>query len=245
LAGHPRLKVSEGLNKMIPKYIKKDCHRFREMISPYIDGRVTQDEKQSLESHLASCHECREELESLRTTVGLLHRLPQVEVPRSFTVVESKPATAPSIFGRLCWASAVAALVLVLLFAGDLFHVYPEKSTGPSKGSAVTIIATPPPNFTVPPDGVGLKGTLPPDITLPNMPNPTPNQEATALDNQTTLSGPVTSESNKATSIEATKKSYRWPVHQVEFAVLGVVVVMLFAVVIVWRKDKRLSSKGG
>jgi len=233
---------------MVAKDFKRDCRRFREIMSPYIDGRITQDEKQALESHLASCHECRQELESLRSTVGLLHRIPEVEVPRSFTIVESKPAAVPSIFGRLCWASAIVALVLVLLSAGDLLHIYPEKSTGPSKQLAITATATPAPNFTMPQQGLGLTGGTPPeDISksgLQNMANPTPSSAGSALENQTTLSGPVSAENNSATSTEATNKSYRWPVHQIELAVLGVAIVTLSAVIIVWRKGERLSTKG-
>lgn len=250
MAGHPRLKVREGLNKMIPKYIKKDCHRFREMISPYIDGRITLGEKQALESHLASCHECREELESLRTTVGLLHRLPMAEVPRSFTVIESKPAPAPSIFGRLCWASAIVALVLVLLSAGDLFQIYPEKSPGSSKQLATTFSATATPDYFSIQQGIGLtlRGTLPPDASMSgsqNLTTPIPDPAGGVLDVPTKVAGSGSTENNTPVSTETTKEGYRWPVHQIELAVLGVAIIMLFAVIIVWKKDKRLSSKGG
>jgi len=235
---------------MLPKYLKRDCHRFREMISPYIDGRITQDEKQALESHLASCHECRQELESLRNTVGLLHRLPHAEVPRSFTVIESKPAAVPSIFGRLCWASAIAALIVVLLSAGDLLHIYPEKSARPSEQLAITASATHTPNFSMTQKGLGLSsgGTLPEDISKSSsqdMAIPIPSPAAGDPEIPTMAPGPVGEENNTAVSTEAANKGHRWPVRQIELAVLGVAVITLSAVIIVWRRGERLSAKGG
>jgi hypothetical protein len=238
---------------MLPKHINKDCRKFREMISPYIDSRLSQDEKKALELHLVSCRDCREEWESLHKTVGLLHRLPQVEVPRSFTVVESKPAVAPSVLGRLCWASAIVAMILVLFSAGDLFQIYPEKSNGPSPQVAVTITATPTSTSTpnIPIIGGGkigggpLEGTPTPEASRiaglgPTLiPGQTDNVPA-----PTAAPSPVPAANNTAASTEANKEGYRWPVHQIELAVLGIAIIMMAAVIIVWRRGERSSTKG-
>lgn len=239
---------------MIPKYFKKDCHKFREIMSPYIDGRITQDEKQALESHLASCHECRQELEALRTTVKLLHRLPQEEVPRFFNVVESKPVAVPYIFRRLCWASAIAALILVLFSAGDLFHVYPEKSTKPSEQLAITLSGTISPTiapnfFMIPGDSaLSQDGTPPQDIpksSSQDKTTPIPSTAADDMEIPTTAPDTVPAEEDTAVSTESTKEGYRWPVHQIELAILGFAVVLLSAAIIVWRKGERSSTQGG
>jgi hypothetical protein len=44
---------------------------------------------------------------------------------------------------------------------------------------------------------------------------------------------------------EAAEGGYRWPVHQIELAVLGVVAVMLATTIMVWRRGARSSIKGG
>lgn len=246
---------------MLRKFLKGNCHRFREMISPYIDGRITEAERQALESHLASCQGCRQELESLRTTVGLLHRLPLAEVPRSFTVVETRPAAVPAVFGRLCWATAVAVLVLVVLSAGDLFHIYPEKSALPSEVSIVAASPTPEsqestrsaaapspaPMPTIPPEGgdKALGGTPAPDVSNGQIvvTTPTLSPEAGASEGPVTMFGGGVPGTTAGT--EAAEGGYRWPVHQIELAVLGVVAVMLAATIMVWRRGARSSVKEG
>jgi hypothetical protein len=246
---------------MLRKFLKGNCNRFRGMISPYIDGRITKAERQSLESHLASCEKCRQELESLRTTVGLLHRLPLAEVPRSFTVVETKPAAVSAVFGRLCWATAIAAIVLVMLSAGDLFHIYPEKSAQPSETPIVAANQTPEsrgaalstpaptsaPALTIPPKG-GALGTPATDISKPsaqNVPTTVPSPAPGTLAVTSPSPVPGGTETNPTAVAETAKEGYRWPVHQIELAVLGVAVVMLAATIIVWRRRVQPSIKEG
>jgi len=243
---------------MLRKFLKGNYHRFREMISPYIDGRITEAERQALESHLASCQGCRQELESLRTTVGLLHRLPLAEVPRSFTVVETRPVAVPTALGPLRWATAVAVLVLVVLSAGDLFHIYPEKSGPPSEKSIVAAsptpesqemarsaaVPSPAPMPTIPPGGgdKALGGTPAPDVSNGQIvvTTPTLSPEDGTSEGVFGVAVPSTTAGN-----EAAEGGYRWPVHQIELAVLGVVAVMLAATIMVWRRGARSSVKEG
>ena len=106
------------------RLIKGDKHRrWQQDLSAYIDGQLEPREQRALEAHLAECASCQDELEALRGVVALLHRVPQVRVPRSFALSEapvrgtwwSTGYTAP-----LRYATAAAALLLLAVAVGDL-----------------------------------------------------------------------------------------------------------------------------
>jgi anti-sigma factor RsiW len=96
-----------------------------ERLSAYLDGELTQREKGIVERHLATCQDCRWNLDTLRQTVQWVQELPSVPVPRVFTIpVSAQPARAP----RRRWgvpllqgATALVALMLVFVVAGDFF----------------------------------------------------------------------------------------------------------------------------
>ncbi len=125
---------------MFGKSKKGKCDAFRGMLSPYVDNRLNPQDKQALESHLATCQGCGKELESLRETVKLLRCVPQVPVTRSFAVREASPSPvrARAGYGAMRWATAAIVMVLVVMAAGDLFHIYPEKA-GPSLPDSVAM----------------------------------------------------------------------------------------------------------
>ncbi|MFQ5826923.1 MAG: anti-sigma factor family protein [Dehalococcoidia bacterium] len=110
-------------------------HRAKGMLSPYIDGRLTPKEQRELEEHLAACEACREELRALEVTVKLMRRLPQVAPPRSFAIAPERPL--PPIrglwgaWGGLRVATAMVTLLLVLVFAGDMLHLFPTPAPAP------------------------------------------------------------------------------------------------------------------
>lgn len=104
------------------RLLQRDRHR-RDDLSAYIDGQLDARRRESVEGHLAGCASCRQELEELRTMVGLLRRIAQVETPRSFTLAEA-PRMAQAWTVRytapLRYATATAALLLVAVVTGDL-----------------------------------------------------------------------------------------------------------------------------
>lgn len=107
-----------------------NVHLDIELLSAYIDGEVTPAEKQHVERHLATCHACVGELESLRWTVNLLHEVPPVAVPRPFAVREAdlerqrrRFALPAWLFGGLRWATVATALLLILVLSADLLKV--------------------------------------------------------------------------------------------------------------------------
>ena len=119
------------------------CRKVQGMLSEYINGSLSSENKSLVERHLQTCEACSKELESLRMTVQLLHRVSEVPVPRSFTV----PVPAPkreSTFGpaRLRWlrsATAIVAIALVVLLAGDFSHAF-VNNAGVNSGSNATYI---------------------------------------------------------------------------------------------------------
>jgi hypothetical protein len=103
---------------------KEKCGATHQMLSAYIDGQLDSQEQELVESHIETCHVCQAKLDSLRQTVGLLHRMPVVHPTRSFAVTEVSPALRKATFTGLRIATAAAALLLVLIFSGDILHTF-------------------------------------------------------------------------------------------------------------------------
>ncbi len=102
------------------------CENTRGKLSEYIDGRLGADQTKRVEAHLKECQACRSELESLRSTVNLLRRLPLAAVPHSFALTEVESVRRPVALNILQGATAFAALALVVLLLSDLFSYYGE-----------------------------------------------------------------------------------------------------------------------
>ena len=106
-----------------------------ETLAEYLDGRLAGTAMARVERRLTSCATCREELDSLRTTVSLLKQLPQVVPTRSFTMATPPPQPAlpqPSpLFRMPQWAYAgaasAAAVVLAVLISADTTGVLATK----------------------------------------------------------------------------------------------------------------------
>jgi hypothetical protein len=105
---------------------KSEHEWVEESLSAYIDEELSVEEKTRVERHLHECQACTESLSTLQKTVALVRELPAVPAPRSFAVrpapVRARPRiTAPGWgYGLLKGATALAALLLVLLVGGDL-----------------------------------------------------------------------------------------------------------------------------
>jgi len=118
------------------------CRNVRGMLSQYIDSRLDSEKKSLVERHLETCEACSRELESLRMTVQLLHRLPEVPTPRSFTVAvperRRESAFGPASLRWLRPATAVVAIALVVLLMGDFLNAFgnnPGVNNGPGNVS--------------------------------------------------------------------------------------------------------------
>lgn len=90
-----------------------------ELLSSYIDNRLSPKERREMEQHLAACARCREDLHALRQTVELLQALPAVRVPRSFFLPRSEVRP---VWSGLFWlraATAVVAATFLLVVSAD------------------------------------------------------------------------------------------------------------------------------
>jgi anti-sigma factor RsiW len=111
-----------------------------ELLSAHLDGELTPDEQIELQALLEREPGLQERLESLRLTKEALAGLPQVEAPRNFILSPSMVAApaAPAAPRRrpawlaLGWAATAAALLLVIVLAGDVFVVAPSTRQEPS-----------------------------------------------------------------------------------------------------------------
>jgi len=111
------------------------CHDARESLSSLLDEALAPDERREVEAHLEGCVECRLELERLRQTVALLHRVEPARAPVGF-VDRVAAAAAPRPWYRRAAAAVflplsvklpveVTALVMVALLAVYVFERTP------------------------------------------------------------------------------------------------------------------------
>lgn len=111
--------------------------KVRESLSAYLDGELSPAQARAVESHLAGCGSCREELEGLRSVAHTLRSLPEVDPPRSFALgpQEVGPAKRPSSLERLelglRLATAGLAVALAIVFVADLRGGRPSGSLQP------------------------------------------------------------------------------------------------------------------
>ena len=116
---------------------KDECSQTRDLLSGYMDQRLNPEEVAHVEGHLRTCPGCREELGSLRATVALLHRLPEVAPSRSFAVAPVRPLPGRRALPALRFATAGVVLLLVLAFAVDQTNLVERKGqTGSYLGIA-------------------------------------------------------------------------------------------------------------
>lgn len=102
--------------------------QIRDLLSPYLDGEITGEERMLVEQALAASPELQRELESLRRTVAMVAALPPMPAPRPFTLTKAvvRPSTPKSkgFLGLPSWAmgwATLAATLLCVLIAGGLF----------------------------------------------------------------------------------------------------------------------------
>lgn len=86
------------------------CEVIRRVLSEYLDGALTPEQRGGCEAHLAACRACRTELAGLRTMLESLRTLPEANAPDLVPGVRRKlaarraPAAAPAWTDRLALA---------------------------------------------------------------------------------------------------------------------------------------------
>lgn len=130
------------------------CEVSHNYITDYAEGRIELPMRVVLESHLADCAACREELDNARELVELFRDLPRVDPPANFRaqVLERVSQRSPSRvwFGqwglpsaaRLSMAGVAAVLAVGLLFTQTT--VFDTISSGPSWTPNIPAVDAPP-----------------------------------------------------------------------------------------------------
>lgn len=104
-----------------------------ELLSAYLDGELSGRDRERLETQLQKDEVLRNRYEELKRTRVMLRSLPKLRAPRNFLLTPEmvgQKEKSSRAFPVLRFASAFAALLLVLLFLGDLF-VIPNPSPAP------------------------------------------------------------------------------------------------------------------
>lgn len=134
-------------------HLPNNHNRIRDLLSPYLDGEVTEEEKAVVEAELAVSVEMRRELETLRRTINLVSSLPPVTAPRPFTLSEAdvkppQPASRSGWYlGLPGWLGGLATLaaVLVCVAAVGFFLMTRQFGTGSRPEAAGEIAKVPTP----------------------------------------------------------------------------------------------------
>ena len=244
------------------------CRKVRGMLSEYIDSRLDGDNKSLVERHLETCEACSKELELLRMTVQLLHMVTEVPAPRSFTLPVPEPrregifvpsglrlqrsaiavaaiAVGPTSLRWLRPATAIVAVVLVVLLMGDFLHGF-ENNGGVNSGAGhVTFSA----DQSIP-SSAAQQQTM---VTVPGIMGQMSLDTAKAVGytNYTVLPSPPVSQAEAqpvptvlgnegpigAEVIVRGEAGVSWPLRQIEIG-LGAAVFVLLALIIFARRQR-------
>ena len=93
-----------------------------EMLSTYLDGKLSQSDSARLEARLAADPELDSILQDLSGARSLLRSLPQRRAPRNFTLSPQKAGVRPPLpraYPVLRFASALAAILFFFTFLGN------------------------------------------------------------------------------------------------------------------------------
>ncbi len=124
----PNLREGEQL-PMLPlmrPWRKRAAERDDELLSAYLDGMLSAEERAALEARLEAEPALRQRLEAMRQTVALLRQLPPVPAPRNFLLTPAmvqprpRPRPRPRTYPLLRWATVVAAFLWLLVVGVDL-----------------------------------------------------------------------------------------------------------------------------
>ena len=95
-----------------------------ELLSAYLDGRLSPSDSNQLESRLASDQNLQAVMDDLRTARGLLRHLPQRRVPRNFILTPKMAglkAPEPRVYPVFRFATVLAALLFIITFVVNGF----------------------------------------------------------------------------------------------------------------------------
>ena len=191
---------NKSVIELLKRFFDRGHGRFVGMLSEYIDGELEPGARAALEKHLAGCPTCTEELKSLRATVLMLRRMPEVEAPRSFRLAPaSTPTPAPQperpVF---LWAmrvsTALAVVAFTVMVAGNVSGLWdggggdggrPASAATPEPAAVMEYLPTAAPHPTAMMDEPDSEAMMESGVTaMPEptaAPEPAPMMEPTAV----------------------------------------------------------------
>ena len=100
------------------------CSQYRDLMSPYLDGVLSETLRRNLENHLHYCPACREELAALRQTIAVIQNWSEEELDLPAGFVEHLRVRLEQVnrpwYRRLSqsWLPLTAAAAIMLMVAG-------------------------------------------------------------------------------------------------------------------------------
>ena len=109
------------------------CSKYKIQLSDYIDGRLQNDEKRKLESHINKCDSCRRDLELLQDYRKFSSAVEPADVPGTIkenlweaiseeSVTKSTGTARMKLYPKLTWMAAAAAIIIFILIIPSLFQ---------------------------------------------------------------------------------------------------------------------------
>ncbi|MBN9390720.1 MAG: zf-HC2 domain-containing protein [Chloroflexi bacterium] len=219
--------------RLIKEWDETEAHRdqWLPLLLDFQDGTLGASERANLEKHLKECGICQSDLDGMRQTVTLLHRLPEQTVPRSFAIspLQARRLKPSPIYRFSEFAAAIAAALLIFAFAFDLAGTFT-----PAPPVKQAVVTTADPTATLEPVGTlaisGDNNTTGAVQALGNVPVTPQTAQATATPTSAT-----------ATALAATQSSGP-DLRVIEIAlVIATVLFTVFAVVSRPRAPGRLK----
>lgn len=96
-----------------------------ELISVYLDGELTADERRDLMSHLGECGRCSRELNEIQAIRAAVRALPIADVPAGL-VPEAEAEIIPLHRNRGLLVGAAAAILALVVAVATLFGPTPQ-----------------------------------------------------------------------------------------------------------------------
>jgi len=110
------------------------CERIEELLSPYLEDELTQEERQTVETHLRTCASCAELLSLMREAKESLSFFPEVDVSEELTEKlyalpqkKRKFSFVSDILLRPSFQPIMAAATVLLVIA-SFYMFHPERT---------------------------------------------------------------------------------------------------------------------
>lgn len=119
----------------------------QEMLPDLLHGTLTPERSERVEAHLATCEECREEIEVLRTVKTAAVFAPRIDVDRVVRQIPPYRAVVPvterPASTRIVSWLVAAALVVVAIGGGSLVLSRPKAGNAPSPVASTSQVPSP------------------------------------------------------------------------------------------------------